>query len=246
MSVPAYRRVSDILRKRIASGEYPPGFRLPCERELAEQFGISQITIRHALRILQDHWMVDRRRRVGTTVRARWPGKTLPIAVHDLAGSFRRHAPRLVRKLVESRRAVPVAHIAEALELPEGHKCLFARCLDSLDDQPVVLSRIYIPVDLATTVDDHMLRRVDFLDAWLKDEGLVVSHHAGHVEAVPASNVCVKHLKVEPRYPVLRSMDVLYNKDGRPLAEIVLECQSDCFRLFWTHPPPPRNVAKAP
>ena len=46
-------QVIDQLRREIANGSYPLGGRLPPVRELAAQFGVSQPTIREAVRALQ-------------------------------------------------------------------------------------------------------------------------------------------------------------------------------------------------
>lgn len=45
---PLYQTIADSLAKQIDAGKYPPGSRLPAERELADQFGVSRVTIREA------------------------------------------------------------------------------------------------------------------------------------------------------------------------------------------------------
>ncbi len=57
------RRVSSAIveqiRSLIASGELSPGDRLPPERELAEQFNVSRVSVRDALRVLEVLGLVD-------------------------------------------------------------------------------------------------------------------------------------------------------------------------------------------
>ena len=53
----AYQQVADAIAARIAAGQYPG--RLPSERALAEEFGISYpTTVRHALAILRQRGMI--------------------------------------------------------------------------------------------------------------------------------------------------------------------------------------------
>ena len=48
-----YEAVAQRIAQRLEKGVYPPGTRLPGERELADQFGVSRVTIRQALISLQ-------------------------------------------------------------------------------------------------------------------------------------------------------------------------------------------------
>lgn len=48
-----YRKVLEQLRRLIEDGEYPPGGRLPPERELAERFKVSRPTVREAIIALE-------------------------------------------------------------------------------------------------------------------------------------------------------------------------------------------------
>jgi GntR family transcriptional regulator, transcriptional repressor for pyruvate dehydrogenase complex len=62
--------VVEHLRTLIHRGEVGPGERLPSERELAEQLGVARISLREAIKILQDEGYVEVRRgsRGGTFV----------------------------------------------------------------------------------------------------------------------------------------------------------------------------------
>ena len=58
----AYSLVVDQLRRAIHLGEYGPGDRLPSERDLTEQLGVSRMTVREAIRVLQTEGYVESRR----------------------------------------------------------------------------------------------------------------------------------------------------------------------------------------
>ncbi len=59
---PAWQLVADSLRRKIALGLYRPGELLPSERQLAEGMGVSRITVREALRVLQGERLIETRR----------------------------------------------------------------------------------------------------------------------------------------------------------------------------------------
>jgi len=63
-----YRQIADQLAGLIAAGEYPPGTRLPAERDLAEQLGVSRPSVREALIALEVEGLVEVRSGSGVYV----------------------------------------------------------------------------------------------------------------------------------------------------------------------------------
>jgi DNA-binding GntR family transcriptional regulator len=52
----AYQQVADAITERIAAGHYP--CKLPSERDLAWEFEVSYITVRHATAILRERGLI--------------------------------------------------------------------------------------------------------------------------------------------------------------------------------------------
>ena len=59
---PAYRKVATALMERILDRTLHDGDRLPSETELARQFGVNRSTVREAVRELESHGLLARRR----------------------------------------------------------------------------------------------------------------------------------------------------------------------------------------
>lgn len=57
--------VTEQLKKAIIQNRFKPGDKLPCERELAEQFRVSRLSIREALRTLENCGFIKIRQGVG-------------------------------------------------------------------------------------------------------------------------------------------------------------------------------------
>jgi GntR family transcriptional regulator len=64
-----YHQLARKLRERIISGMYSPGATIPTEPQLCEEFGMSRITVRQAVSILENEGMVQRQQGRGTFVR---------------------------------------------------------------------------------------------------------------------------------------------------------------------------------
>ena len=71
-----YRQIADQLRTLIRGGEFAVGTRLPAERELAVQLGVSRPSVREALIALEVEGLVEVRGGSGVHVIAREPAST--------------------------------------------------------------------------------------------------------------------------------------------------------------------------
>lgn len=67
-NVPLHRQLKRLLQEAIADGRVKRGETLPTERELAIRYGVSRITVRHALRDLEAEGLVRRSRPKGNIV----------------------------------------------------------------------------------------------------------------------------------------------------------------------------------
>lgn len=99
------QRIRSEIEERILSGEWPPGYRIPFEHELMQQYDCSRMTVNKVLTTLAENGLIERRRRAGSFVAKRSPDQelvTLEIPDIGLAlGSRQRsYAYRLLNKAV--------------------------------------------------------------------------------------------------------------------------------------------------
>jgi len=120
-----YRQIAEQIRALVRSGEYPPGVRLPPERDLAKQLGVSRPSVREALIALEVEGLVEVR--IGSGIYVQGPaaggnGEEQP-AVHAEAGPFELLRARHVIEgecaalAAKSAKKPQLAAIEEALEV---------------------------------------------------------------------------------------------------------------------------------
>jgi len=80
---PSYRAVADQLRQRISSGQWPPGHKLPSEANLLVQYGVSRVTVRHAVGLLRFEGLIVTRQGCGSFVRPHHPPQHLTRHGHN-------------------------------------------------------------------------------------------------------------------------------------------------------------------
>lgn len=78
-----HQRILDDIESRILSGEWQPGFRIPFEHELTEQYGCSRMTVNKALTQLAKAGMIERKRRSGSFV-SKPQSQAAVLEIHDI------------------------------------------------------------------------------------------------------------------------------------------------------------------
>ncbi|HET7154948.1 MAG TPA: FadR/GntR family transcriptional regulator [Hyphomicrobiaceae bacterium] len=109
-----YRQIADQLRQLIDDGEYSVGSRLPTERELAEQLGVSRPTVREALIALEVEGRLRIRVGSGIYVIDQPPTALVATANPPIEGSFE---ILRARAFVESAVAEEAAHLAKPADV---------------------------------------------------------------------------------------------------------------------------------
>jgi GntR family histidine utilization transcriptional repressor len=63
-----YKQIRLDIERRILTGEWPPGHRIPFEHQLMKRYGCSRMTVNKALSELAQADLIERRRRAGPYV----------------------------------------------------------------------------------------------------------------------------------------------------------------------------------
>jgi GntR family transcriptional regulator len=150
---PKYLRIYTELRDRIEGGRWPAGSPLPAQRELADEFGVSMMTLRQAVQLLADEGLVGTRHGLGTYVTPRFAHDLghLRSFASDLAAQG---APVTTRRLDATVTAPPPA-VAARLGAPAA--ALRLRRLRLVGGRPVILQTSWLPVPLPGGLDPREL-----------------------------------------------------------------------------------------
>jgi DNA-binding FadR family transcriptional regulator len=120
-----YLAVVDHLEQAIESGVHPVGGRLPSERELAEELGVSRPVVREAIIVLESRGLVQTRHGAGVFVQSDTPAATGAAADSD-SGPF---------EVIEARRLLEGEIAALAAELVTDRQIAeMQRLIDRIGD----------------------------------------------------------------------------------------------------------------
>lgn len=224
---PAYRRVAETLAARIRSGELAPGARVPSERELAVEEGISRMTARAAVDLLARRGLIERRERSGAFVARPKIEQSLDTVagLSDQLGS-RGVAPGarvLVARTVEAGE-VGDAEVMARLGLFEGERVHVVVRVRTGDGEPLVLEENYLPESIFPGLLEEDL--TGGLYALMRERyGLSVARSRQELEPTLLDPGAAAVLGAGPEVPALRVTRTAWDEGGR-----VIEFARDLHR----------------
>lgn len=231
MVLPAYLRILETLRTRIARGDWRVGEQIPTDEELMRHFGVSRFTVRAALDVLVADGIIKRYRRRGTFLIARpqGAGTWMLTSLEDLISSGFPTPPIVLDAATVS---CDVA-ISNVLGLDEDRRALRIRVLREVEGEPYSYSVVYIPKVLARKLTPDWQAR-------LKSEpfvGLVAKANARPVhkaiqvaQAVAAPREIARILGTEARAPLLVLERTFLAREGTALEHAQVFCRPDRYR----------------
>ncbi len=217
--VPAYRRVGGVLAARIRSGELAPGARVPSERELAAEHGISRMTARAAVDLLARRGLVERRERSGVFV-ARPKIEQSLDTVAGLSDQLESRGVAPGAEVLEARtvRAGTLgdAEVASRLGISGAERVHVVVRVRTGDGEPLVLEENYLPERLFPG-----LLREDLtggLYALMRERyGLFPARSRQELETSLLGPGAAEALGTSPDAPALRVERVTRDARGRPI-----------------------------
>lgn len=141
--VPTYIKIKEMIQRKIENGELVPGAPLPSERSLAEEHGLSRMTVRQALSELVAAGALYREQGRGTFVSAR---KMQQRNISSFSETVKSKGFSPNTKVIGFATVRPPADIAEKLMVPgEVYRAVRIRLAD---ETPVAVEEVFIPLHI--------------------------------------------------------------------------------------------------
>ncbi|MEP1199672.1 phosphonate metabolism transcriptional regulator PhnF [Tateyamaria sp.] len=213
---PIWKSIAATLSGEISGGLYMPGDKLPTEAQLATRFGVNRHTVRHALSHLVDQGIVHTRRGAGAFV-AQTPtdypiGKRVRFH-QNVAAAGRIPAKEVLS--VETR--LPSNAEREALDIEAGALVHVYEGLSLADGQPIALFRSVFPAARFPELPRALQSSASVTDA-LRTGGVAdYTRTSTRLTAKAATATQALHLRIAEGAPILRSVGVNVDGEGRPV-----------------------------
>ncbi|GAA1072426.1 GntR family transcriptional regulator [Tsukamurella spumae] len=197
--IPKHEQLRSLLEQRCADG-LAPGSALPSERQLCEEYGVSRITVREALRQLVAEGTLVRIRGKGTFVADRPARSQLHLAsFHD---DMRRLGRSPSTVVLQTELRIPPPSTTAALQIRAADPAFRIKRLRLADGVPISIDDAWYPQSVAPGMDTHDLTQSIY--ELLRTE---YGHHIDRAEqsigAISADGELARLLGVPAGAPIL-------------------------------------------
>ncbi|NLU78976.1 GntR family transcriptional regulator [Micromonospora sp. HNM0581] len=215
--VPLHAQVSEQIRARILSAEWPPHYRLRSEPELATDLGISRGTLRRALStLIRDGLLVQVRGR-GTFVTSTAIEPSIAQKLTTLSEDFARQGVTVTTQVISHEVSPAPSPVAALLDLRPGQSVLRLERLRCITAGPVAWLVNYVRMDLAPGLAQADLTDRSLFGLLENEYGLKISTGRRTFTATAASGRTAEALDVPENFPLLYLEQITYLDDGRPV-----------------------------
>lgn len=210
-----YRQIADIIIKRIRTGQYAPGARLPSDRKLGAEFGHNRHTVRRALDVVEEHKLITRHQGKGTFVVKTLPSSPeknhLSIGLIDTTRQFgTRPAARVLQVSVQ-----PADQVAEQLRVRSDEPVTYLNRVRSIDNTPLIVEHIYVPQKIAPGLENFDLKQ-SLRDLMTTQFQIIIAHKEVTFESIPSDSHVSQLLGIPVGSPMLLEKRLSFTADNTP------------------------------
>jgi GntR family transcriptional regulator len=216
--MPLSSRIAHSLTTAIRQRQISAGARLPSEPELARQLGVSRMSLREALRLLEWNGLLHRRNGVGTFVSAR-ADLLLARGLDELFSTtelIESHGFTAGTSQVEVHQIEANPELAGLLQIEPGSPIIYLRRTRLAGELPVIQCDEYLPASLFTStgVAPLDLMQIRSLYAFVADRlGQELESANVTVTACAATLDLARRLQVQRGDPLLLLEQVHFGRD---------------------------------
>jgi GntR family transcriptional regulator len=229
--VPLHHQVYLDLRAALDAGEWKPDEQLPTERELAERYGCSLITVRRALDELTREGRLERTRGRGTFV------TELPI-VRDIAGQVgfadevRSFGYEPYTIVVTARTEGASSVVAAALGIPVDAPIHYLERVRGADKVPLLLEQVRLPANRLPGLLDHDYGVESLWDVLENDYHLPIGRRQETLSAVVPSSREASLLGLRTRRASIQLSGIAFTTEDEPIEYSRTVVSPDRARYF--------------
>lgn len=226
--LPIYFQLEEQIKKQIEEGQFQPHATLPSEREYAEKYEISRMTVRQAINNLVQAGYLYRQKGKGTFVAEKKFEQQLN-GLTSFTEDMKARGLTPGNKLV-SFEIIPASRkTADKLQISLHAPVYEIKRIRLADQMPMALETVYISANLVKGLTEQII--VQSLYQYVESLGFRIDHAVQTLESVMASESEAEYLEIPNPSPILFVQRKTFLGDGTPLEYVKSAYRADRYKF---------------
>ncbi|KGA97670.1 GntR family transcriptional regulator [Alkalihalobacillus alcalophilus ATCC 27647 = CGMCC 1.3604] len=228
--LPIYYQIEEQIKQQIVSGILEPGDMLRSEREYAEYYQVSRMTVRQAINNLVALGLIYKKKGSGTFVQE----QKIEQALHGLTSFTEDMKTRGLEPsshLIDFKIVPASQGIATELKIKEHTPVYEIKRIRLGDDVPIAIETNIIPANLVLGLTEEIV--INSLYNYIENKlHLRIGNATQIIESATANKTEAELLEIEKQSPILLIERKTYLTDGTPLEIVKSSYRGDRYKFM--------------
>lgn len=211
-----YQDIYSKIKKLIETNHYRAGKLLPTQKQLANEFNVSRVTVKKALNCLERENLIYTKQGSGTYVKPRlnkFPNNEILPLDYPVGVTYSHRDAQIKNKILKFNARMPSEIERNTLELNDSDPVYAIRRLRFINGKVYSLEHTIIPTKIAP-IDTKILE--GSLYDYLGKRGLKITDAHRVIQALNATQKEAELLKIKKNTAILSINQVCYDQKARP------------------------------
>lgn len=206
--IPLYIQLKNTIKERIDQREYLPGEKIPSEREMSERYGVNRMTVKKAVKALEEDGILTCIHGKGTFVslqkdpRFIW-GVSVPAENEGMSATMREAGITFESKVIAGGFLQARNYLASKLNIPVGAAVYTIQRVRYANEEPVAMEYAYLPMVYFDDIEQHNFEQTS-LYAYMNARGHLPVNFQKNLIVMHPRDRELKYLNLEPQDTLYR------------------------------------------
>ncbi|MCM3718698.1 GntR family transcriptional regulator [Fictibacillus phosphorivorans] len=227
--LPLYYQIEEAIKQKIDKGEWESGSMISSEREFAENYEVSRMTVRQAINNLVNDGYLTRRKGKGTFVSGKKIEQKL-LGLTSFTEDMKARGYKPASKLVSFQKIEANHKLAKTLEISQHDVVYEIKRVRLADEIPMAIETTFVPAELIPLNGTHI--KEGSLYSQVENAGFHIDYATQSLEASIAREAESEILEIAKGAPVLLIQRQTFLTTGKPLELVHSVYRGDRYKFM--------------
>lgn len=199
-SLKLYKEIANKIEEDFISSKSSDGEMIPSEKKLTEMYQVSRVTVRRAIKLLEEEDLLYTKQGSGTYIKKEKMKYDI-FKFQSFTAEMMDKNTNFSNEILDFQLTVPSLTVQNILGLSSDEKIFFVKRLRHVNDEPYILEESYLPAKLFPELSVDIMKRSLF--EHLKNKGHRLNNRQSELEPIMPDENITQLLQIDGSVPIL-------------------------------------------